>query len=730
MRYRRLFKVVFYQLLLSGFAALAFTGKLDWISAGLYLTALAVAYVKGEAVSQRHAGLSKGRMVLVFAGFLVLFAADFLFVAGEFTLAVIHVAMAVSILKLFTARTARDYLYLFLIAFGFLLVSTTFTIDIGFVLFASWFMVAGILALMLFEIRTSSIYFSQRGDGAGAAAPPLSPLEPASPGRVNVSPGLITGLGGLIYVLMIGLTVPLFAILPRLSFGMWQLQLSDRQEISGFSDTTELGDVTSIKLNDAVVMRIRTNPEPARLPPDLKWKGIALDRYDGRGWSLSVPWKQMVALSPDGLFPIARRHTPERLLYQEVFLEPISSQVLFLAHRQLAITREARSVSLTCTGTPGKGYEHFQKFRYAGYSDIHRFSDAELAQAPAGYPLGLSTTLLEIPNRSPQVARLVEDVTRGIDSPYRRARALEAYLRNNYGYALEMDPCPPDRDPVEFFLFDMRRGHCEYFASALAIMMRYAKIPAQVVNGFQRGDVNPFNGVLVVRQSDAHSWVEACFVKSGWVEFDATPPVREAESSRYVALLENLIESVQFLWIQDVVNYDVSDQVELFRSIRAGAADWRKSAALALKRAQEWFNERLALVWRRASTVAEERGGALATVGLAALLALLVLPALFRWGGRRWRRLHRDGRPGRAAGQIYGRFLKAAERAGFRREGHETPREFSARLGAVLPRDVVDEFTDLYYDLRFNPRSAAAEIMPRLDGLMRRIEAAVRGGGA
>ncbi len=88
--------------------------------------------------------------------------------------------MAVSILKLFTARTARDYLYLFLIAFGFLLVSTTFTIDIGFVLFASWFMIAGILALMLFEIRSSSIYFSQRGE-PGFDAAPLAPLEPASP---------------------------------------------------------------------------------------------------------------------------------------------------------------------------------------------------------------------------------------------------------------------------------------------------------------------------------------------------------------------------------------------------------------------------------------------------------------------------------------------------------------------------------------------------------------------
>ena len=728
MKYRRLFKTVFYQLLLSGFGALAFTGKLGWGFCVVYLAALAVAYVKGEEVSRRHTGFSRGRMLAVFIAFVAFFATDFLLVAGEFTLAVIHVAMAVSILKLFTARTARDYLYLFLIAFGFLLVSTTFTIDIGFVLFASWFMIAGILALMLFEIRSSSIYFSQRGE-PGFDAAPLAPLEPASPGRINVSPGLVTALGGLIYVLMIGLTIPLFTILPRLSFGMWQLNLSDRQEISGFSDTTVLGDVTSIKLNDAVVMRIRTDPEPDRLPPDLKWKGIALDRYDGRGWSLSVPWKQVVALSPEGLYPLARRHSPERLLYQEVFLEPITSPVLFLAHRQLALTRDVRSVSLTCTGTPAKGYEHYQKFRYAGYSDIRRFGEAELDRAPAGYPLGLSTTLLEIPHQSPRIARLVNDVTRGIESPYLQARALEAYLRGSYGYALEMEPCPPDRDPVEFFLFDMKRGHCEYFASALAIMMRYAKIPARVVNGFQRGDVNPFDVVLVVRQADAPSWVEACFVKSDWVEFDATPPVLEPDRSRYLAFLENLFESVEFLWIQDVVNYDVSDQVQLLRSLRSGAADWRQSIARTLKRVQEWFSGQLAVAWLRAADLAEERGGTLTAAAVAILSALLAVWALRRRLGARSRRLRRSGRPGRAAGLVYQRFLRLAARTGFRKEARETPREFARRLGDALPSGLALEFTDLYYDLRFNPHSAVADIVPRLYELMRRIESSVKRSG-
>lgn len=728
MKYRHLFRAVFFQLLLAGFASMAATGKLDPFTIAAYLVLLALAWWKGEAASARHEGFRRWQVAGLVTLFAVFFWLDLAFLSREFALSVIHVALAVSILKLFTIRTPRDYFYLFLIAFSFLLVSTTFTINLSFLLFSSWFMVAGILGLMLFEIRNSSLEFSRRaGPEATADERPQSPLDPAFPGRVRFGSRTMVLLGTAIYLAIVALAVPLFTILPRLSFGFWQLDLSRRQEISGFADETRLGDVTSIKLNETVVMRVKTDLAPELLPPDLKWKGIALDRYDGRGWSLSDPRRTDLDLSPSGLFQVRPRRSPERLLFQEFYLEPITSRVLFLAHRQLAVTREVQNVSVTPTGTLMKGFEHMVKFKYSGYSDIHRPPEAELEAVPPGLPPDFSSALLAVPRRSPRVAALVDRIVAGETSPWRKARALETYLRSTYAYSLEMPPCPDGEDPVEFFLFDMKRGHCEYFASALAIMLRYAGIPSMVVNGFQRGDVNVFSDTFVVRQSDAHSWVEAFMGPYGWIELDATPASREPERARWLVLLEDLVDSIQFLWIQDVVNYDVGDQVRLFRDVRQKSAEIKRALAAWFQSVQDRLEAWWDAAWQRME------GGQFAAewtlrrilplAGLAALLALLVLlrrrfgPALGQGAAR--------ARRGSAI-WLYQRFLNLASRAGWVKADGETPREFAGRLSPHVPPALVGEFTDVYYELRFCRRNPRPDSAGRLAELLRQLEMELR----
>lgn len=728
MKYRHLFRAVFFQLLLAGFASMATTGKLDPFTIAAYLLLLALAWWKGEAASAQHGGFRGWRVAGLVTLFTVFFWLDLAVLSREFALSVIHVALAVSILKLFTCRTPRDYFYLFLIAFGFLLVSTTFTINLSFLLFASWFMVAGILGLMLFEIRNSSIEFSRRIEPPGTGDErPRSPLDPAFPGRIRFASRTMVLLGTLIYLAIVILAVPLFAILPRLSFGFWQLDLSRRQEISGFADETRLGDVTSIKLNETIVMRVKTDIPPELLPTDLKWKGIALDHYDGRGWSLSDPRRTDLDLSPSGLFQVRPRRSPEKLLYQEFYLEPITSRVLFLAHRQLAVTREAQSVALTATGTLMKGFEHMVKFKYAGYSDIHRPTEAELEAVPPGLPPDFSPALLQVPRRSPRVAELVDRIVAGETSPWRKARALEAYLRSTYAYSLEMPPCPNDADPVEFFLFDMKRGHCEYFASALAIMLRYAGIPSMVVNGFQRGDVNVFSGTFVVRQSDAHSWVEAYMGPYGWIELDATPVTREPERPRWLVLMEDLIDSIQFLWIQDVVNYDVGDQVRLFQDVRRKSAEIKQALAGWFRSMQDRLEAWWDAAWQRMESgqfAADWSARRLAPV--AALIALLALLFLLR---RRFGPgLGRGAAKARRGSAIwlYQRFLNLAARAGWTKSDGETPREFAGRLVPHVSPALVGEFTDVYYELRFRRRGRRPESAGRLAELLRQLEIELR----
>ena len=113
-------------------------------------------------------------------------------------------------------------------------------------------------------------------------------------------------------------------------------------------------------------------------------------------------------------------------------------------------------------------------------------------------------------------------MTAGAETPAQRARAIEGHLRQDYGYTLELLSKPVD-DPLAYFLFVRKKGHCEYFASSMAVMLRTLGIPARVVNGFRGGEYNDLTGSYIVREKDAHSWVEAYFPEYGWVTFDPTP---------------------------------------------------------------------------------------------------------------------------------------------------------------------------------------------------------------
>jgi transglutaminase-like putative cysteine protease len=122
-----------------------------------------------------------------------------------------------------------------------------------------------------------------------------------------------------------------------------------------------------------------------------------------------------------------------------------------------------------------------------------------------------------------RVASLTSGIIAGRDNRYDQVRAIEKYLKQNYTYDLGVPPQEREGDAVSYFLFDEKRGYCEHFASAMAVMARSAGIPARVVTGYGGGEYNPFTGLWEIRESDAHAWVEIYFGTAGWVPFDPTP---------------------------------------------------------------------------------------------------------------------------------------------------------------------------------------------------------------
>lgn len=159
---------------------------------------------------------------------------------------------------------------------------------------------------------------------------------------------------------------------------------------------------------------------------------------------------------------------------------------------------------------------------YQADSLIPLISADELRTSETVYPNDIRARYLSVPNTVPQrVLDLAKELTINANNPYDKAKALETYLRT-YPYSLEIAPPPPDRDIADYFLFDLKTGYCDYYATSMIVMARAVGLPARLVIGYSSGIYDPMKAEYVIREVNAHSWVEIYFVDIGWVEFEPT----------------------------------------------------------------------------------------------------------------------------------------------------------------------------------------------------------------
>src|SRR5690606_22123117 len=176
---------------------------------------------------------------------------------------------------------------------------------------------------------------------------------------------------------------------------------------------------------------------------------------------------------------------------------------------------------------------------------------------------------------SPRVRDLAGELTRGKESPLDIAKSLEKQLRTRYKYDLG-SPSGGAKDPLDHFLFESKRGHCEFYSTAMAIMLRVRGVPARNVTGFVGGSWNSFGQFYAVRQGDAHSWVEAYLPERGWIRFDPTPPSNaepQATADGLVGMMREIIEAASRSWQQNVEGYDMNKQLGLFSTIKRALSE-------------------------------------------------------------------------------------------------------------------------------------------------------------
>lgn len=701
---QRYFEVALYLLVVSGFATLVSTGGLD----------LPAVLLVGAAILFRGYLLATRRTLLIpetwttrlTLGYVAFYLADYFVFSGSFVTATVHLVLFVMVVRLFSSKGDRDYYFLAVIAFLMVLAAAVLTVDSSFLLAFAAFMLMGVVTCILMEMRHAS----------GKATVRASLTRDDSAHR-QMAFSLAGASPALAFLILLAATA-IFFVLPRISNGYFSAFARSNEISTGFSDRVQLGQIGEIQQSNALVMHIQIDGD-RHGAYDLKWRGVTLNLFDGKTWF--NPHAQHVApnlgsgrflLSRTGLQGGRLQPTgPVQLIRYEVLMEPLLSNVFFLAPTPNTLQGNYRLVSVDNGDAVFNLDPEHPINRYEATSDIAQPGLGRLRTAPDAYPPDILLNYLQLPRLDARVAPLARQISAAADNNYDKAVAIETYLRTKFGYTLQLPRTVP-LDPVANFLFERKQGHCEYFASSMAVMLRTLGIPSRVVNGFRTGEFNDLTSQYLVRASSAHSWVEAYFPGYGWISFDPTPAA-PAQMRTGWGRSTLYLDAMASFWREWVINYDAGHQYNLGREATRNGVEW-------LQRARNWarrHHEALLTAARRTQRTVTD-SPVRWSVGGAAFLGLLALATNARrlLRGVRSRRLaaRPEKSPRLAATIWYERMTRMLAKRGWNKTPAHTPKEFLVSIQDEAMRESVERFTRHYESARFGGSAQDAQRLPEL----------------
>jgi transglutaminase-like putative cysteine protease len=692
----RFFQFSLLGMLASGFSAVLASGYVDWPTVVLTLAALCLRALMVAGVVNLAKFELPGRVVaaltLLYIGF---YPIDYFYISAGFLRAAVHLIFFLGSIKILTAKTLRDFMFVKAVAVMALLAAAVLSTSLSFFAFLTVFLLFTIATLSSGEVVRSSRLFLSEGRTRRSLS--RSGLR-AFPRRLGM---LSFGLFGGILVLTAGM----FFVLPRTARAAFQRFAPERYHLPGFSNEVTLGEIGEIKQSSTPVMHVYSQGDGFLA---VRWRGAALTHFDGKRWfNLPAPEERLRPDSRRVLLQDRFESRAGRRIEYEIRLNDIASDVLLIAGTPESVIIDVPVVWRSQTGTLRVPRINGMGLQYAVSSRLEEEPSSSAQLLPAQ-----RIEALELPPLDERIPRLALDMTAGSATPEERARALERRLRHDYGYTLELLPAPV-ADPLATFLFARKKGHCEYFASAMAVMLRTLGIPSRVVTGFFGGVYNPMTGWQVVRASDAHSWVEAWMPRRGWVTFDPTPPDPSPAAAGLWSRAGLVLDAADQFWQDWVVGYDFERQITLAARMQESGRSIRFT----------WLGDLGDAAAGVETGVRAARGYAVEILILFAVVALAIL-----YGPRLLRKLRADLQVRRAqrgeaqasdATLLYERMLRVLEHRGLQKPPWLTPAEFARVLPASELAMLVEDLTGAYNEFRFGGRRDAA---PRMVRLLRRIE--------
>ena len=491
--------------------------------------------------------------------------------------------------------------------------------------------------------------------------------------------------------LAIPLTVVCFFLFPRIQGPLWSLPGDANSSRSGLSDSMSPGNISKLALSEEIAFRVKfAGAAPAKSL--LYWRGIVLNRFDGRTWSHEeappivtesaiyrsegAPVRQQIILEPNGQKWLFALDIPT----ESAHLDAVGSGVGASINTQLEMT-SSRVINERIR------YETTSYPAYALQTDIPALAKQNSLLLPVGFnPRTLAYAR--------QLGERIKDDTQRIQE------VLQLFRREQFIYTLE----PPllGTNSIDEFMFGSRAGFCEHYSSAFVVLMRGMGIPARVVTGYQGGLTNRVDGYMEIRQSDAHAWAEVWLAGRGWLRVDPTAAVApervmqnlfSTQPQRGMTGLVNLamansswLHSMRMQWTAAnnawnmwVLNYNQAKQLNVMRALGLSNLDWTQ----------------LAVVFFLIALMA---------------MALVALPLL----------RHRVQLS--APDRLYLLLCARLASKGITRESHEGPLAFMQRLKVVLSQqqfEVIEKFLALYMASKYGKNAPSeATIAPQLKKLL------------
>lgn len=635
--------------ILMGFAGLvAFAGGAGFepLSAALATAALGAALVwqPDPALSNRLE-----RIWLPVAALLVMRALVHVFlIRDDVVVPVVDLLLLLLAAEALRSLDAPNDIRLYALSFALLLAATAYRPGI-------LFLVAFVAYVALATVALTVGHMRRRAARHGA---PDMPLER---GLVKTT----VALSGVILLV----SAVVFLTFPRVSRGWSGRGDTMATSIAGFSDQVGIGEHGSrIYGNPQIVLRVEFPSGLPRQMLGLHWRGRSYDHFDG------VRWTRSRTLPPSAAPPQWYRERWEGpVLEQRIWAAPLDVRAIFAVHPTVSLD-PAPGIQPLFDNAGDYFYWGSAAPSYTALSRERPPPAEALRGAESGYT-PQARYFLQLPgDLDPRVEALADSLTAGLDNRYDKARAIERFL-GSFAYTLELPPTAREAT-LEHFLFERRAGHCEYFSTAMVVLLRAAGIESRNVNGFLGGEWSTFGGYLAVTQNQAHSWVEVWFPGYGWVTFDPTPGGSDAgvRQASWIWPGRFLFDAVQHRWNKWVLEYNVEAQSGLLQrwtrmiapepppdGVDAGSSDGSRGARF----------------W-----------------GVAALLLVLL-------AGLGWAR--RAGTPASPATRIYLKLRHSVARAGFSVSPGLTPLALVERVraGRHPATHAAERVVDLYLRARY-----------------------------